>query len=452
MATLDQIFANTKLTENGDIAYSSTGKHLLDLLFMSEYYQNHVCEATIGVSDREKLFSMFVRDPRFGLGRRDLGRQLMSLSNVSFEDIVKAGRFDDIYFKSGWEPFLEKEIKAGNQLAKKWAPRYSSSNLMLARQFAKFLGLNKQRYGKFVKCETVEQNLSRKETEKIDFEHVPSLAMIKYMKRFSGKEDTKERFAEYMRKVKSGEAKLHVSTTSVYDIYRAWKNGVITEPDVFFDNIEKIAINCVPVIDSSGSMRNGNDSYGKALAIGHYLAKCSTYAPNKAVSFSSYPQLLTLGEQGKVVYGESRWGQMVQLTEPIDLTGKEGYEREILSLHTDDCTNTDFGAVMNLFQSLTDVPEYLVVLSDMEFDRGSKMSKDQLRALWAQRGYKTKIVWWNLNSTSKTAPEIDADGNIFMSGYNPMLLKFLEADFDGNKMLDKLLLEYGKKVKPTFGD
>ena len=41
MATLDQIFGNTKLTENGDIAYSSTSNALLDVLFMTEYYQKH---------------------------------------------------------------------------------------------------------------------------------------------------------------------------------------------------------------------------------------------------------------------------------------------------------------------------------------------------------------------------------------------------------------------------
>jgi hypothetical protein len=34
-----------------------------------------------------------------------------------------------------------------------------------------------------------------------------------------------------------------------------------------------------------------------------------------------------------------------------------------------------------------------------------------------------------------------------MSGYNPMLLKFLEAGFDGQKFLDKLLDEYKKKIE-----
>lgn len=429
MATLQQIFSNTKLTENGDIAYSSTGSHLLDLLFMTEYFQRHLGEVYIGNSDKEKLFSMFVRDPRYGLGRRDLGRQLMLLSGVDFNEMVKAGRYDDIFFKPGWEDFLASEISKGNELAKKWAPRYSSKHLMLARQFAHHLGLNKQQYGKFVKAKTVERCLSQKNTGIINFEHVPSLAMIKYHSRFMRGNDTSKRFQAYLDAVRNGEKKLNVSTTSVYDIYR---NRTKIDADLFFDKIEKIAINCVPIVDTSGSMENMNDSYGKAVAIGHYLAKCSTYAPNQVVSFSSRPQLITLGYPVVGRYDDVRYGSK--------------YEREIASMYTGDCSNTDFGAVMRLFENLTDVPEYLVVLSDMEFDRGSKLSKDQLKNIWAQRGYKTKIVWWNLNERSTTCPEIDAEGNIFMSGYNPMLLKFLEAGFDGQKFLDKLLDEYEKKI------
>lgn len=442
MSALDQLFNGkgyTKLTENGDTAYYSTGKDLLDILFMSEYYSKNLNEVKIGQSDRDRLFSMFVRDPRYGLGRRELGRRLMRMSNVLLKDVVKAGRYDDIFGFENWMPFMAKQIEAGNELAKKWAPRYSSKDLLLARDFAQYLGMNKQTYGKFVKAKTVERCLSSKNTGIIQFEHVPSLAMIKYYKRFITKPDTAERFKQYLEGVRSGKNTLHVATTSVYDIYR---NRYAIDPDLFFDKIEKIAINCVPIVDTSGSMtwQSSNDAYGKAIAIGHYLAKCSTFAPNQVVTFSSYPQLITLGESPKYVNnGYSH-------TNPRNLNGLTGYLREVTSMHTGDCSNTDFGAVMRLFENLEDVPEYLVVLSDMEFDEGSCQSKDALRHLWAEKGYKTKIVWWNLNSRNTTVPETDKDGNIFMSGYSPMLLKFLKAGFDGNKFLDNLLDEYKKAI------
>ena len=117
-------------------------------------------------------------------------------------------------------------------------------------------------------------------------------------------------------------------------------------------------------------------------------------------------------------------------------------------MFTGDCSNTDFGAVMELLSKLDeDMPEYLVVLSDMEFDRGSNSSKEATMKLFKSKGYNTKIVWWNLNSRNITCPEMDADGNIFLSGYNPMLLKYLQVGFDSNAFLDKLLSEYSEAIK-----
>ena len=70
-----------------------------------------------------------------------------------------------------------------------------------------------------------------------------------------------------------------------------------------------------------------------------------------------------------------------------------------------------------------------------------------MQKLWKEKGYTTKIVWWNFNSRNRTSVELDEIGNIFISGYNPMLLKYLENSFDGEQFLDKLLLEYSKKME-----
>ena len=449
---LDEIF-NTKLTENGDDAYvkPSLTNDLINILFLSEYYQKHLDETPkLGTSAREKLFAMFMRDPRFGIGRRDLGRKLMTDTACSVEQVVKAGRVDDLFFteyynaRTNWIlDWCKEQILAGNELVKKWMPRYSSKNLMLARDIARYYNMNKQQYGKFIKCNTTEQKLSRKTTDDINFEHVPSLAMIKYAKRFANGADTSERYAQYLSDVKAGKKDLKVSTTNVYDIYRH-RNDI--DPDVFFDKIEKIKINCIPIIDTSGSMVDSNDSFGKALAIGHYLAKCSTYCPNQVVSFSSKPQLITLGEP----VNHRGYGM------PYDFRNSTSsqYIKEIASMYTGDCSNTDFGKVMELLSKLggpvpelNDMPEYLVVLSDMEFDYGSSMSKDRTMQLFRSKGYTTKIIWWNLNSRATTAPEMDKHGNIFLSGYNPQLLKFLEVGFDAEAFLDKLLREYAKAIQ-----
>ena len=443
---LSEIF-NAKLTENGDIAFTKVSDDsLLNILFLTEYYQKHLNEVPqLGNSELEQLFAMFIRDPRHGLGRRDLGRRLMSMTQVAIDDVIKAGRVDDIFtleyedeicFKSVLD-YLKSEIEKGNELVKKWMPRYSSKRLLLARYIAKYWGMNKQQYGHFIKCNTTENKLSRHNYDELQFEHIPSLAMIKYAHAFATKPETRERYAQYLADVKAGKKDLKVSTTTVYDIY---KNRDKIDADLFFSKIEKISGSWIPIVDTSGSMLDGNDSFGKALAIGHYLAKCSSYCPDKVVSFSSRPQLITLGQPVKERYW---WGYEREET-PTD----SQYEKEINSMYTGDCSNTDFGAVMRLLSMLDgEMPEYLVVLSDMEFDMGSRHSKQETMQLFKEKGYKTRIVWWNLNSRNITCPEMDSDGNIFISGYNPMLLKFLGAGFDAKKFLNVLLREYAKAIQ-----
>lgn len=436
--TLQEIF-NAKMTENGDLSFSkvSMTNNLLNILFMTEYYQKHLNEVNIGTTEKDKLFARFIRDPRSGgLGRRDLGRVLMAKAGCSFEDVLASGRADDLFIFGLTDEllaFLKKEIEMGNELVKKWMPRYSSQNLLVARQIAKAWGLNKQQYGKFIKAKTVEDKLSRHNVDDINFEHIPSLAMLKYAKAFANREDTSERYNAYLEGVKNGTKKMNVSTMNVYDIY---KNRFNIDPNIPFSQIEKIGVNCIPIVDTSGSMYYGdNDAIGKALAIGHYLAKCSTYLKDTVITFSSDPVLITLGQTYKA--GRYTW----------DLNEcPEGYIREIENMVTGDCSNTDLGKVMNLLKYLDDMPEYLVILSDMEFDSGSSMSKDRLMDLWKSKGYKTKIIWWNLNSRNTTCPEMDNSGNVFMSGYNPMLLKFMNAGFNGEAFLDKLLEEYKKKI------
>ena len=158
MNELEKIL-NEKLTENGDLAYKSTGSELLDILFMSPYFEKHLDEVSIGTSNKEKLFSMFMRDPRYGLGRRDLGRELMKKSGVSPKAVVAAGRFDDLLMMASDAAvsFWKDEIAAGNGLAKKWAPRLTGKYSKLAKALAKSWGMSEKEYRKFIKYEdTVE--------------------------------------------------------------------------------------------------------------------------------------------------------------------------------------------------------------------------------------------------------------------------------------------------------
>lgn len=451
---------NKKFTENGDIAYTTTGNTLLDILFMTEYFQSHLSELPyIGTDTKAKLFAMFMRDARKGMGRKDIGRILLQSTGANMEEIVFAGRYDDLWkmyttdTREFYEAldFLKAEIEKGNELAKKWMPRYSSKNLMVARVIAKYWGMNKQQYGHFIKVtSTVENKLSSHMESEINFAHVPSLASIKYAHSFATKETTKDAYKTYMEEVKNGTKTIHTATSTPYDILHNVEK-LDMNVDTFFEQLKKVSGNWIPVVDTSGSMfgRTSDAAY-KAMAIGHYLAKTSNYAPNKVISFSSKPQLLTLGETPSPMaamhlHDMGTYEHNIGVLNALARKGSQ-YAREILSMYTGDISRTDFGAVMQLLREFTPetAPQYLVVLSDMEFDAGSKQSKDETMDIFARSGIKTKIVWWNFNNTAKTCPEVDSYGNIYISGYNPMLLQYLEAGFDGDAFLDKLLEEYSK--------
>lgn len=450
MNLLEKIYAK-KTTENGDVSYKTTGNNLTDLFFMTSFFEKNLDQVKIGTTDKEKLFSMFVRDPRFGLGRRDLGRRLMQLSNVSAEDIILAGRFDDLW-KIPTDNNLEvlKKYVEENNLAKKWMPRLTGKDKMIAKAICEEWNIDEKTYRNLIKTDsTVEYRLSFAEkqngtelnnlfnkneyihplVEKIDFEKVPSLAMIKYLSCFSTREDIKPRFDKYMQEVKENKKKVNVSTTNVHDAYKTVSRGTSTEnADILGKKIVDnatigVEMNAIVILDTSGSMgyfASDNSLLSKAMSVAHGIAIHSTYAPNQIISFSSRPRLMT-------IKGD---------------TLKEQYK----SMYTGDYSNTDFGAVMRILQGLHKFPEYLIVLSDMEFDYGSNQSKKETMKIFKDAGAETKIIWWNFNDRNKTVPEFDEYGNIYLSGYNLQILKLLENKFDMTTYIDKILEDYKKKI------
>ena len=171
---------------------------LCDLFYRRNYYKDHIDEVNIGTSDIEKLFAMFIRDPRYGYGLRDLGRELMLQSQVDPEYVVLAGRFDDLMYVSSVPAlnFWYSEIKKENPLAKKWAPRLQSSKRKYALALCYIWGMTEAQYRKFIKCEdTVEYKLSFKAEDgsfplldKIDFMTVPIGAMRRHDSEFCNKD------------------------------------------------------------------------------------------------------------------------------------------------------------------------------------------------------------------------------------------------------------------------
>ena len=433
MSELNRLFEG-KLTENGDEAFTTTGDVFLDILFGTEYltaqinknpakYAHHFEMLKKENPEFVKYFAMFIRDPRYGLGRRDLGRALFAalFPLVSFDEIVGCGRYDDLFYAfSDNEEVMESvmcfswdKLVLEDYFAKKWMPRLHTKRDAFARKFCNRFGISHKEYGKLIKCDTVENALTNHRIEMVDFEKVPSLAMLKYYKRFA-----KElRFQDYLRQVKEGKKKINTACTTVYDIYRNLKTLGDTA-DILFDKLEKIEISCIPVVDTSGSM-SCNDNIGRALSIGYYLSRCSTYCKNQFITFSTKPELVRI--------------------DPNDSFGAAMYKMRT----ADWGFNTDFGKVMKLLSSLRTFPDYIVVLTDMEWDYGSSQSTRETMQIFDEYGAQTKVVYWNFNDRNMTVNFQNEEPRvIYMSGYSPFLLKYLSVGFDGKKFLNKLVSEY----------
>ena len=146
----------------------------------------------------------------------------MELSGVDYARIVQAGRFDDLWHiaMDKFADCLLAEVKAGNELAKKWCPRLNSKYGDVAKHLCHLWKISQKEYRKLIKVDTTERKLSEKRGSEINFAHVPSLAMVKYVNRFANGTDTSGKFAQYLEDVKAGKSKVNIATTTVYDIYR----------------------------------------------------------------------------------------------------------------------------------------------------------------------------------------------------------------------------------------
>lgn len=453
---LKDAFNKTK-TENGDKAYISTLDNYLDILFKTEYFTKHVDEVPQFLnpnSEYDKLFARMVRDPRTatgGLGKRDLGINLMLQSGVSPVDLYISGRVDDI-FRIGYEKYRYRKSTKGGEYWKwlfkilkakerdektgkeadpfktmvyhnvtKWMPRLNKKDRLKAIAFRNCFGLTNNQYQKLIaNHDTVESILCRGEKVE-DYASVPSLARLKHKTEFS----KDPRYAEYMDKVQDGQAKIAVGTMSVFDICKNYEKDRITaqEADIFFNNLKKVELGkMIAIVDNSASMYNEYNAYLKARAVGHYIAKNSSYMKNHVIAFSSRSQLIELGKN---------------------------YETDMKMLNSfHDTSNTDFGSTMKTLSNVTeDLPDWIVVLSDMQFDIGSNQSKDEAMKKLKQYNPNIKIVWWNFDSEFSNTPETDKYGNIFLSGYNANLLSLLEVGFDGKKMLNRMIENYKSNIE-----
>ena len=95
-----------------------------------------------------------------------------------------------------------------------------------------------------------------------------------------------------------------------------------------------------------------------------------------------------------------------------------------------------------------DLPENLIVISDMEFDGATYCSfrinpntlMEHIEDKWNAAGYKMpKLVFWNVNARNNNIPMKDKNGITFVSGYSPVLFEqIMSGKTAQDLMYDKL--------------
>ena len=467
-------------TENGAVAYESSGKYLLDFNFkLSQYRNMNIVDIK---NDFAKVyfenpltaikFVFYVGDVRGGLGERKVFNACIEWLADNKTDLAKAvlnlipeyTRWDNLIKltvneKVGdWafdivknQLYSDMDRKTSNEaisLCAKWMPSINTSSIdtvKLAYSLCKKLKITPREYRKMLSTlrkhiDVVEVKMSANDWGSIVYENVPSQANLKYNDAFF--EHDKERRIAYLRKLQCGETKINASVAQPHEIVAKYGDGWynISDYDIALEEMWKalpnVTIeNSLVVRDGSGSMicQIGNSRttcLDAATALAIYCSEHNSIEwKDKFITFSSKPKFVDLSN-------------CKSLREKIIRCGAE---REL--------SNTNIEATMRLILSTAvknncnqeDMPKNIIIISDMQFDAYSngfnwnKTLFEKISDKYKMYGYKLpKIIFWNVAlRNANTVPMQDNElGLILCSGFSINNMKmFMTGEIDPYKVL-----------------
>lgn len=486
---LNKIEYNLSVTENGALGFKTSGKYLLDMNFKVASMRNMTFSQikdifSLAYTEDPRLaiiWLFYVRDVREGLGERRLFRCILPevLKNIKEENACKLidlvseyGRFDDLYcivencpqyidyvaklFKTQLSSDMD-NMEAGKSISllAKWLKSEKASSKQsreLAFKTMQMLGLSPRKYRKLLSkmrayLNVVEVKMTSNNWGEIKYDQVPSKAALNYKHAFIKHDE--ERYNEFINKVNKGEAKINASTLYPHEIVAKylntdWSRSVKSSIDATLEALWKNLPDTVNgdsrtlvVADGSGSMTTrigGSDvralDVANALAI-YFAERAQGPYANKYITFSSRPQF-------------------VDFSNCSSLRDKISH-----ALKHDEISNTDIEKVFNLILdtaiknkcSQDEIPNNILILSDMEFDQGTSYRTDKalfqtIAERYENLGYKLpRLVFWNLASRTGTIPVIQNDlGVALISGFSTNLVKMvLDGETDPFKCLVKIL-------------
>lgn len=491
--------SNVTITENGATARKTTFNKVYDMFGLAGAYRHRTNDDCVllfknAFEENAELAVkclFYMRDIRGGQGERRyfricynwLAKNYPEVAERNMKHIPEYGRWDDLYCLMA-TPLEEKMFElvskqlalditsykesdtTGVSLLAKWLKSENCSSAeskKLAAATRKALKMTHKNYRKMLsrlrtRINIVEKLMSENRWEEIEFDKIPSKAGLIYRNAFAHNDIIGEKYTQFMADKTNT---VNAGALYPYDIvYRARKglSHWAFASDAAISSTEREALdkywNNLPdyikgsnkkllcVVDTSGSMvkSDGVGPIDVAISLGMYCGeRIQGEFHNHYISFASRPQL-------------------------IEIEGVDLYDKVRRIYKTNLVDNTNLIAVFNLLKSLVkngnataaDLPDTIVVISDMEIDRGScwgsysevETEMERIEKEWTLDGLRLpNLVYWNVearhNIFLSSNPSVS-----YVSGCSPVIFKgVLEGKTGYDLCLETLQGERYEKIK-----
>ena len=462
---------NFTLTENGGITHKTTNSDLLDMFAMGAAMRNRSDADVILMfkkafeENAELAMKMlfYIRDIRGGQGERRFFRVIIrwAADNKEIRESIRKniqyipefGRWDDLYALEGTalekdmfafmkrQLALDLECKTPSLLAK-WMKSENASSAetkRLAEKTRRYMSMSHKEYRKMLsimraRINVLEVLMSANRWDEIEFDKIPSKAGLIYKNAFARRDIIK---AKYEAFAKDETKKVNAATLYPYEVvekainlmggYYSWNRSTVA-----LDNVDRLMINkywdnltdyfngakldALCMIDTSGSM--SGTPINVATALGMYCAE-KNQGPwhNHYISFSSRPQL-------------------------IETAGVDFCDKVQRIVATNLCENTNIEAAFDMVLNTAvrtgaQLPEYMIVISDMEFDSATgngwrrngtmcaanaETVMETIERKFNAAGYRMpKLIYWNVDARQNNIPMIGNHYVSYVSGFSPSI-------------------------------
>lgn len=471
--------SNYTYTENNAVSLRSTLDAVYDLFALGAAYRQRSEEDIINLfkkayrenAELAMKCLFYIRDAREGQGERRFFRVCMNwlaksddreAAKRNLQYVSEFGRWDDLYcfidtpLQDDALEIMRQQIaldmscKTPSLLAK-WLKSINTSSAesrRLANITREYFGMTHKQYRRTLsilreRINVLEKLMSAGEWDKIEFDKIPSRAGLIYRNAFARRDVLRERYEKFImdKNTKVNAKVLYpyecVKSALDYIDYGCADKLERAAINKYWDNLRNYfdgaAFNGMALVDTSGSMtikRNSIAPINISIALGLYCAeKCSGPYAGHFITFESNPHFIEVEGKDFVEKVENisnaPWGNSTNLEKAFDLM-------------------LDVAIRNNLSQK--DIPENLIVISDMEFDQTGRNNCifntlcDGIKNRWKAVGYEMPhLVFWNCNARHDLIPMKD-DGNVtFVSGASPVIFEMIMSGKKGIEVMKETL-------------